>query len=76
MNEHHEALLRFVQLIVRPVGEVFQVPPASLHIFWDPTGPYVLQSSRPLVRFGADPLLRIHPPLAGSSLSTRARQST
>ena len=39
MEEHHESLLRFVQLIVRPVGEVLTVDSQALHVFWDEAGP-------------------------------------
>ena len=40
-GDHHAAIVRFVTLVLRPVGEVFGVNPASLHVFHDMTGPLI-----------------------------------
>ncbi|BGP21645.1 ubiquitin system component Cue [Rhodotorula toruloides] len=39
--EHHDALLRFVTQVIRPVGEVFRLDPRALHVFHDIEGPLV-----------------------------------
>lgn len=31
--------MRYVQLVVKPVGEVFTLDPRSLHVFFDTSGP-------------------------------------
>ncbi|KAL8283592.1 hypothetical protein RQP46_005387 [Phenoliferia psychrophenolica] len=40
-QDHLAALTRFVTLVLRPVGEVFQVDPRSLHVFHDLDSPLI-----------------------------------
>ncbi|GAA5934189.1 hypothetical protein JCM3775_006930 [Rhodotorula graminis] len=39
--EHHDALLRMVNRVLRPVGEVFALDPRALHVFYDLEGPLI-----------------------------------
>ncbi|BGO96619.1 hypothetical protein RTG_00437 [Rhodotorula toruloides ATCC 204091] len=39
--EHHDALLRFVTQVIRPIGEVFRLDPRALHVFHDLEGPLI-----------------------------------
>lgn len=41
VRSHRASLLRFITLVVRPVGEVFGLDPRSLHIFHDLSGPLI-----------------------------------
>ena len=34
MTEKHDALARFIH-IIQPLGQVYKLPPTSLHIFYD-----------------------------------------
>ena len=38
---HHDALIRMVSLVLRPVGEVFSLDPRALHVFYDLEGPLI-----------------------------------
>ncbi|GAA6047852.1 hypothetical protein JCM3770_004674 [Rhodotorula araucariae] len=39
--EHHDALLRMVTQVLRPVGDVFGLDPRALHVFYDLEGPLI-----------------------------------
>ncbi|GJN91725.1 hypothetical protein Rhopal_004748-T1 [Rhodotorula paludigena] len=41
VSEHHDALLRMVTQVLRPVGDVFGLDPRALHIFHDLEGPLI-----------------------------------
>ncbi|GAA99452.1 hypothetical protein E5Q_06151 [Mixia osmundae IAM 14324] len=41
INEHGDALVRFINMIVKPIGRVFSVDPRSLHVFYDLGGPLI-----------------------------------
>ncbi|KAA1076386.1 hypothetical protein PGT21_005519 [Puccinia graminis f. sp. tritici] len=36
-----DAIVRYVELVVKPVGEIFDIDPNSLHIFYDLEGPII-----------------------------------
>ncbi|GAA6035210.1 hypothetical protein JCM8097_006421 [Rhodosporidiobolus ruineniae] len=41
VGENHDALLRFVSQVIRPVGNVFGLDPRALHVFHDLEGPLI-----------------------------------
>ncbi|BGP12853.1 hypothetical protein JCM10213_005226 [Rhodosporidiobolus nylandii] len=41
VGEHHDALLRLVTQVLRPVGDVFGLDARALHIFYDLEGPLI-----------------------------------
>ncbi|KAH9824771.1 hypothetical protein DFH28DRAFT_941666 [Melampsora americana] len=41
MMEYGDALNRYVEKVIKPVGEVFDIDPRSLHVFYDLEGPVI-----------------------------------
>lgn len=41
LQRHHEALKRYIEHVVKPVGKIYNVDPRALHVFYDKAGPTI-----------------------------------